>query len=204
MIIKYVAPFTAAIVATVGSVSVLAQDKNALMDRAAAEIDASENASPSVKAFIKNTLLPICTNRVFVREVKAQNAKSITLAEIQRIDEEWKAAEEELPIMTEKLENTCAQEIKRIASGIPAIVEAFVMDDKGAIVGENNLTSDYWQGDEPKWINSYRGGQGGVHIGEEKFDRSANTVLQQISLPIIDTDGSVVGAVTFGISTNAL
>ena len=72
------------------------------------------------------------------------------------------------------------------------------MDNQGAVVGENDLTSDYWQGDEAKWKNSFNGGKGGIDVGKVKFDKSANTQLQQISITIVDGD-KVIGAVTFGI-----
>jgi hypothetical protein len=64
----------------------------------------------------------------------------------------------------------------------------------------DNLTSDYWQGDEDKWSKSFNGGKGGVDAAKAKFDSSANAVIQQISLPLIDADGTVVGAITFGIA----
>ena len=85
-----------------------------------------------------------------------------------------------------------------------AIVEAFIMDNQGAVVGETNLTSDYWQGDEAKWTDSFSNSRGGINIGKEKYDKSAGTKLQQVSLPIIDEVGNVIGAITYGISTQRL
>ena len=132
----------------------------------------------------------------------SQNSKGTDLDEIKDIDDKWKGAEDELPIQREKLNNTCAREIKRIVREHPEIIEAFVMDNQGAVVGENNLTSDYWQGDEAKWKNSYNNGKGGIDVGKVKFDRSANAVLQQVSLPIIDKNGKVIGAVTYGVNVD--
>ncbi len=63
---------------------------------------------------------------------------------------------------------------------------------------------DRHQGDEPKWQNSYKDGQGGVDIGKNKLDRSSNRTMQQVSLPIISDDGQVIGVVTFGLSTDAI
>jgi hypothetical protein len=180
------------------------QDVGALRARLRSEVDNNTLLQAATKAFVKEKLLQHCTNQIFVAETKAQNAKGISSTEIQNIDRQWQEAEEELPIMTEKLGNRCAAEVARIARENPAIVEAFVMDNQGAVVGENNLTSDYWQGDEEKWINSYNNGRGGLDVGQAKFDRSANAVIQQISLPVFDSDGTVIGAVTFGVSTESL
>ena len=175
-----------------------------LKQKLTAEIHASPDASPKVKAFISEELVPLCTNPVFVEAVQAQNAKGMTLDAIKATDKAWAEAEEELPIHAELLSNKCAEEIRKITSSITAIAETFVMDNQGANVGQNELTSDCWQGDEPKWQNSYKNGQGGVDIGKNKLDRSSNRTMQQVSLPIISEDGQVIGAVTYGLSIDGI
>ncbi len=167
-------------------------------------IDGNELLSDTAKTFVKEQLLPQCTNKVFIAETEAQNKKDESLDTIKKIDAEWQAAEEPLEIQEEKLSNTTAQEIKKIVAKQQIIVESFVMDNKGAVVGENLLTSDYWQGDEAKWSNSYADGKGGVDVGKPKFDKSANANLQQVSLPIINADGKVIGAVTYGLNIDKL
>lgn len=175
-----------------------------LKESLAAALDASPVADAKVKAFAKDKLLPLVTDEVWVREIKAQNARNATLDEIKKLDQAWIKAEEELPLQKEKLTNACAQEVRKVTTAIPALRETFVMDGQGANVGQNNLTSDYWQGDEDKWQKSYAGGKGGIDVGKAKFDKSANTTLQQVSLPVADADGAVVGAVTFGIAIDSL
>ena len=166
----------------------------------AKQVDSSPNASAELKTFVKSNLLPLCTNEVFVKTVAAQNAKGMTLDEIKQTDETWRSAEDFLPIHEELLSNECAAEIKRIAKNLPQITETFVMDNQGANVGQNQITSDYWQGDEAKWENSFKGGKGGVDIGEAKLYKSTNRIDQKVSLPIIDTSGKVIGAICFGIA----
>ncbi len=175
-----------------------------LKQKLATEIDASADASPEVKAFAKETLLPLCNNPAFVAAVQAQNARHLTLDEIKKTDQAWADAEEELPVQKELTHNACADEIRSVSSAKPAICETFVMDNQGANVGQNELTSDYWQGDEPKWQNSYKGGRGGVDIAKNKLDKSSNRTMQQISLPVIDENGQVIGAVTYGIAVDSL
>lgn len=168
------------------------------------EIDEAKDASDKVKAFAKEKLTSLCTNKVFVKGVKDQNAKKVPLDEIKKIDKEWTDAEDELPIHKEKMNNDVAKELRKIVKDNPAIGESFVMDDQGANVGQNDLTSDYWQGDEPKWQNSFNKGKGGVDIAKPKLDKSTNVTDQKISLPIIDTDGKVIGAVCFGVNPDKL
>lgn len=161
-------------------------------------------ADDKVKAFATANLLPLTTEATWVAEVAAQNAKKVPLDEIKKLDAQWQKAEEELPIQHDRMGNATAQACLALAKRLPAIREVFVMDNQGANVGQNTLTSDYWQGDEDKWTKSFNGGKGGVDVGKVKFDQSANVSLQQVSLPIIAADGSVIGAVCFGLDVGAL
>lgn len=166
-------------------------------------IDSSTKASEKVKAFVVKSLLPLMTNKVFIEETKKQNASKVALDDIKKIDKEWQAAEDLLPIQEKVTSNVCANEINKVIKNISGIKEAFVMDNQGAVVGENDLTSDYWQGDEAKWQNSFNGGKGGADIGKIKFDKSANAQLQQISIPVLDGT-TVIGAITIGIDISKL
>ena len=168
------------------------------------QIDKNGKASAKVKSFAKKALMSGVANPAFVTAVTTQNAKGVSLDEIKKIDTAWKNAEDFLPIHDEKMENPCAEAIRSMAKTFPAIFEAFVMDNQGANVCQNELTSDYWQGDEAKWKNSFKGGQGGVDVGTEKLDKSTNEVLQQVSLPIVNQAGVVIGAITYGIKTGSL
>ncbi|MBU2648900.1 cache domain-containing protein, partial [bacterium] len=175
-----------------------------LKTRLASQIDQNSKASDKVKAFVKTVLLPSINHPTFIAAVTAQNADKTSLDEIRKIDKQWIDAEDFLPIQKKKMENPCADVIRQMAKTSPVIAEAFVMDNQGANVCQNELTSDYWQGDEAKWKNSFNGGKGGIDVGVEKLDKSTNAVLQQISLPVTDTNGSVIGAITFGIKTGNL
>ena len=177
-----------------------AGDPAKLVEKLSASIDKDAKASAELKSFAKKKLLPLCTDKEFVDAVKAQNAKGMSLDDIKKTDQEWINAEDELPIHKELMSNKCAMHIKSIAEKLGSLTEVFVMDNQGANVGQNALTSDYWQGDEPKWANSYNGGEGGVDIDEAKLDKSTNRVDQKISLPIIDETGKVVGAICVGVS----
>jgi len=179
-------------------------DATAVTAKLAADVDAHPAATPKVKTFIKETLIPLCTNPVFVEQTQAQNAQGLTLEQIKKTDQQWAEAEDELPIHNKLLNNACAEEIRRIVNENPAIGETFVTDNQGANVGQNELTSDYWQGDEPKWQKPFNNGQGGIDIAEPKLDKSTNAVDQKISLPIIDGQGNVIGTVTFGILVDRL
>ncbi len=171
----------------------------ALVAQIATQVDGAAAASAETKTYVKKYLLPYCTNSVFVKEVKAQNAKGRSLDEIKSIDKEWVDAEDVLPIHEEMMGNATANEIRKAVKELGVVGETFVMDNQGANVGQNELTSDFWQGDEAKWSKAFVDGKGGVDFGKEKLDKSTNAVDQKVSLPIIDEKGTVIGAVCFGI-----
>jgi hypothetical protein len=66
-----------------------------------------------------------------------------------------------------------------------------------------NKTSDYWQGDEAKWQESFKDGAGAVHAGGVEFDESSQDYLVQISVPVMDS-GKAIGALTIGVNLDFL
>ena len=188
----------------IGSAVAFAGVPAELQAKLSADIDASSKASAKVKTYVKEVLIPLSANPVFVKAVKEQNAKGMTLEQIKKTDQMWIDAEEELAIHKTLMGNACAKEIGKITGKNQGLSEVFVMDHQGANVGQNGLTSDYWQGDEAKFKNAYVKGKGGVDIGKEKLDTSTGVVEQKIGLPIVDENGKVIGAVSWGVLSNKL
>lgn len=143
------------------------------------------------------------TNPILVEAVREQNALGRSLEEIQRLDADWMATSTVTPFMQELLDNAPALELKRLEQTKPYFLEMFLMDDQGANVAMTNKTSDYWQGDEDKFTESFKQGQGAVHLGEVQFDSSAQAYLVQISVPVMD-EGRAIGALTVGIDLDRL
>jgi hypothetical protein len=132
-----------------------------------------------------------------VTAVLAQNARRVTPTQIQEIDAAWIAGKAD-DRARELLANTCSAHVKTLVAANPAYVEAFAMDDQGALVCLNQKTSDYWQGDEAKWQKSFNGGNGQVFVDKPHYDPSSRAVLVQISVPVFDGP-KTVGAITVGL-----
>jgi hypothetical protein len=77
------------------------------------------------------------------------------------------------------------------------------MDNQGANVAMSDKTSDYWQGDEDKFIKSYNAGKGGVHISEIKWDESSQANIVQVSVAVKEND-KVIGALTIGLDVDQM
>lgn len=165
-------------------------------------LNARAEAPETVNALIP-TIKQWGENPVVVAAVKEQNAKNISLEAIQKRDKEWIAATGLDDGMKAMMQNAAAAELNKLEATKPYFFESFLMDNQGANVAMTNKTSDYWQGDEDKFTNSFKGGAGGVDIGKSKFDDSAKAYLIQISVPVVD-GGKAIGALCVGVNLDEL
>lgn len=147
---------------------------------------------------------------VIVDAVKTQNDAhtNLTQADIDRLDKQWRAevSASSKPTIDSVLGNALSGFLKaKQASSNGLYTEIFVMDNKGLNVGQSEITSDYWQGDEPKWQDTYAKGAGSIHISEVEEDESTQTYQSQLSLPILDpASQQPIGAITIGINVEGL
>ncbi len=164
---------------------------------------AAEKAPPEMRELADSEIVRFGTDPVIVAAVKAQNAKKISLAEIRKMDEKWINTPGIAPFMKELMESECGMHLRDIQKKIPFYAEIFVMDSQGALVAATDKTSDYWQGDEAKFTESFNDGKGGIHISDVEFDESAQAYIVQVSVPVTDND-SVIGALTVGIDLDTM
>jgi len=163
---------------------------------------AAKEVPPALNERIPD-LAKLGENTILVAAVKAQNAEGLTLDTIKKRDTEWMAATGVNATMKALMENAAAKELEKIETSQPFYFESFLMDNQGANVAMTNKTSDYWQGDEEKFTESYKGGTGEIFIGEPKFDESAKTYLIQVSVPV-KADGKAIGVLTIGVNLDEL
>ena len=90
-----------------------------------------------------------------VRAVRDANERpDPTQDELDALDARWRT-ERDRAFFAPYLESECARYLVAAANGSPRIAEVFVMDDVGGLVASSAKTSDYWQGDEAKWQQSF-------------------------------------------------
>ncbi|KAF0248776.1 MAG: hypothetical protein FD167_1821 [bacterium] len=138
-----------------------------------------------------------------IKSITSQNKKKVTLSEIQAIDKTWMAATGINDFMKNLMSNLSAQRLKRLARS-HLYAEVFVMDDQGALVAMTKKTSDYWQGDEAKWKKAFNDGKGATFVDLPQYDKSTDSILVQVSLPIKNTSGAAIGTITVGLNIDRL
>ncbi len=160
--------------------------------------------------FANSTVKQWIANDTVVNAIKAQNAKhaGLSQADIDNMDKDWRAQTDagSKPMIDAVLGNALSgflRQQKDSAGGF--VTEVFVMDNRGLNVGQSDVTSDYWQGDEAKWQKTYSAGPDAIFIDEVEMDESTQTFQSQLSMSIVDpATGEVIGAITVGINVDAL
>lgn len=133
--------------------------------------------------------------------LRAWNDKhaDLTQDDIDRMDQDWRKQTEgaQKPLIAEILGAPLSSMLLRYqADSGGQLIEAFVMNRRGLNVGQSAVTSDYWQGDEAKFKQSFGRGANAVHYGEVEVKDSGRRA-QQVSLTITDPKtGEPIGAIT--------
>lgn len=170
---------------------------------ASGAVFAGEKAPQAVVDLANSTLVKLGEDPVIIEAVKAENAKGKTLEQIQAMDKKWKGHAGVADYMQAMMDSKCGKHLAGVQEGAEYYSEIFVMDNQGANVCMTDKTSDYWQGDEAKFQNSFKGGEGAVFIDEVEFDDSSQAYLVQVSVPVKD-GGKTIGAITIGIDVDKI
>lgn len=163
-----------------------------------------------VKEFVSENVEGWLTDPVVVGAIKEQNTKTAGLdaAAIDKLDKEWRAqaTASDKPFVNEVLARELSKFLMEKKDGSQGMItEMFVMDAKGLNVGQSDVTSDYWQGDEAKWQKTYGAGAGVVFVDEVEEDESTQALQSQASVTISDPEtGEPIGAITIGINLDML
>lgn len=163
-----------------------------------------------VTAYVEATIRAWIEGPIIIEELRSQNVlhAHLTPAEIDELDATWRAefASSVHPLIDTVMGNPLSAFLKnkQIASG-GVITEILVIDAKGLSVGESEISSDYWQGDELKWQKTYLAGSATLFVDAAQKDESTQMLQSQASMTVFDpTTGQPIGAVTIGINLDAL
>ncbi|MGR3512412.1 MAG: type IV pili methyl-accepting chemotaxis transducer N-terminal domain-containing protein [Paracoccaceae bacterium] len=163
-----------------------------------------------LQAYAEEQLTTWLENEDLIEAIRQQNAAhaGLTQADIDQLDLDWRAQRKEAnkPLINDLLSRPASEWLRSQQSQTANFVtEVFAMDNHGLNVAQSVETSDYWQGDEAKWQQTYGNGSGDIHISEVEYDDSTGSYQSQVSMPITDpATGELIGAITFGINVQSL
>jgi len=163
-----------------------------------------------LRAYAEEQLSTWLENDQLIEAIRQQNAAhaNLTQADIDQLDLDWRAQRKEAskPLINDLLGRPASEWLRgQQADTANFVTEVFAMDNHGLNVAQSVETSDYWQGDEAKWQQTYGNGSGEIHISEVEYDDSTGSYQSQVSMPISDpATGELIGAITFGINVQSL
>lgn len=170
----------------------------------------SNEFEEQLKELAESTIMGIAQSDEIVAAIIEQNktTASFDQAAIDELDQEWRAeiGASRTPLIDDLLGRAASEYLMSVQADSDGLMtEIFVMDAKGLNVAQSDITSDYWQGDEAKWQDTFGKGADAIHISEVEEDESTQTFQSQVSMSITDpADGSVIGAITVGVNVEFL
>ena len=153
---------------------------------------------------------PWVADPAIIAAIQAQNAAhaGLTDADIDTMDKAWRAeADAGTGATIDPVLTNAVSELLRghLAEADGTITELFIMDNRGLNVAVSAPTSDYWQGDEEKFTETYAKGANARHISEIESDVSTGKFQAQVSMTIVDpATGMPIGAITAGFAADSL
>lgn len=164
----------------------------------------------AMQAFLTENIMTWASDPTLIAAIESQNTETAGFdqAKIDELDQLWRAYSgfNDADIIADVVQTPAADFLRaQVNKSDGAITEAFVMDARGLNVAASLPTSDYWQGDEAKFQQTYLIGANAVHFGEVELDDSTQQAQAQVSITIINQQtGAAIGALTVGINLNAL
>lgn len=175
----------------------------------AAQMTFAAEPHDAMQAYVDTSVMGWAQDAAIVDAINAQNARTAgyDAARIDELDQTWRAeVGTGSDLVNGVLMNAAADFLRsQVDASGGMITEVFIMDAHGLNVAASDATSDYWQGDEAKFQETYPKGAGAMHFGEIEFDESSQTYQAQISITISDpATGTPIGAMTIGIDAETL
>ncbi len=129
-------------------------------------------------------------------------------AQIDALDRTWRNEREaaDQPLVAAVLGNPVSNFLTQVqAQSIGLYTELFVMDRHGLNVGQSAITSDFWQGDESKFQNTFPQAPGTVFVDNAEYHEGTGTWRAQVNMALTDTRGGRnIGAVTVEVNLTEL
>ncbi|MBU2360039.1 MAG: PDC sensor domain-containing protein [Alphaproteobacteria bacterium] len=161
------------------------------------------------KTFVQTKANVWMADPIVQSALAAANAAHADLTEpaILDLDTTWRTQIDaaDKPLITQVLSSPVSDFLRSIVDGSEGLIaEIILMDDRGLNAGISGVTSDYWQGDEDKYQQTYAAGPAAINVSDVELDESTGVYVIQISMPVLDPTGAAIGAATFSLDAERL
>ncbi|MDI9244504.1 transporter substrate-binding domain-containing protein [Marinobacter sp. CHS3-4] len=148
-------------------------------------LDAAESAQIRGRAY---DLFQSLEKRISLPDAIAEGPQTSSLAEILNLDAQWQVlAPDTHSNMARRVAETPASTVLRNWQEEQGslVTEVMLTNSIGALVAMSQLTSDFWQGDEPKFESHIRTETRNLYVSPIRYDASTGRFQVTVSLPIL-------------------
>ncbi|MBB3964118.1 hypothetical protein [Rhizobium metallidurans] len=162
-----------------------------------------------VREYVDALVKPMINKPMVLAAIKSQNLKfgDVSATDIQVLDNSYRSEIKsgQWQMVTRLLNNPVSRYLKsKQDDSQGTIVEIFVTDRNGLNVAQSIPTTDYWQGDENKFLKTFARNSDEVFIDRASRDDATQLLQTQASFTIRDESGEAIGSATVTIAIDAL
>ena len=149
-------------------------------------------------------------NEIVTLSVNAHNDHygDINEAKVLELDKQWREEQKQKmkPLIASTLSSPLSVYLTRMqGQSLGLFVEIFVMDNKGLNVGQSSITSDFWQGDEAKFQQTFDVGPEAIFVDEPEWDDKMKIWRVQVNKSLVDPKTKeLIGAATVEVNLTEL
>lgn len=129
--------------------------------------------------------------------IQAHSQEKIDIQSMIEIDRQWQAN----PNLPNKMLDPSVQQLfnEYIQQPHAMFVELILMAKQGQTLAGAPITSDYWQGDEAKFLEVLK--RENIFVSSLDWDESSRSISAQISIPVW-VNGKIQGVLTGAVEAN--
>jgi len=162
------------------------------------EVAASRQYQAALLISHSNILTQLAEKKELVASLKKAEHNESSLQEIILKDLNWLISKE---FQNQITHNNVAKIFKDLINNKQYSFSEFMLTDSfGALLSSFPVTSDYWQGDESKFIMAVK--NKGIYISGPNWDESSKTYSFFVSLPVIQ-QGKFLGVLVAGLDVSS-
>lgn len=162
----------------------------------------------AMTSFVNENARAWFVDAAVVEAIEVSNARHAGMSQAQLIDldNKWRAevGQADEPTIASIRDSAVSAALRaHVEKSGGVITEIILMDNRGMNVAVSDVTSDFWQGDEAKYQETFPHGADAMHVSEIELDESSQTYQAQVSFVVTDAAGAPIGAVTIGLNAEA-
>jgi len=171
---------------------------------------ADEDYEPMARALVTEILYGDLHRPFVIEAIRAQNERDIDTddAAIVEFEQQWyrESLDGYGPLISQVDQNSVSTYLRTLKAQSDALyTELLVMDKRGFLVAQSDIATDYFQGDERKFLLTFPRGAGEIFVDLVAYDASVQAIQSQVSFTIVDPDtGEPIGAATVGVNGDKL